>query len=341
MSHKSIFLRTALAVFCMFSIIFHVNCNPQHIYASGGYEFVILGTYQATMKIGDTFYLAAVTTNGKKPSYSSSNSSVASVNTYGKITAKSAGTALITAKIKNGEASCKITVRKTVIALNQKSLTLENGYGAVLTANVSTGHPVKWKSSKKSVATVDEYGNVLAKKPGSTTITATADKTSASCKVTVKKPRVKLNKTKVSLYRGGKFKLAVTASSKSMPKWKSNKKSVATVDDEGNVTAVKNGSALITVTVDGVSRTCEVLVKKPVIRFAQDTVALSVGERYQLKVQVSSGNQPTYSSSNTSIAQVDENGVVCGKNPGRAYIYASEDGTKERVTVTVRQPPAP
>ncbi len=336
MSHKNIFLRTALAVFCMFFILFNFNGNPQLIYAAGGYEFVILGTYQAEMKIGDAFYLAAITSNGKKPSFSSSNSSVASVNTYGKITAKSAGTALITAKIKNGEARCKVTVRKTVIVLNKKNLSLENGYGARLTAEVSTGHPVQWKSSKKSIATVDEHGNVLAKKPGSTTISATADKTSSSCKVTVKKPSVKLNKTKVSLYRRGKIKLTVTASSKSTPKWKSNKKSVATVDDEGNVTAVKNGSAIITATVDGVSRTCEVFVKKPAICFAEDAITISVGERYKLQADVSSGNRPAYSSSNTSIASVDENGIICGKCPGRAYIYASEDGTKERVTVTVK-----
>ena len=336
MSLKNKFSRTVFTVFCMVSMLFVFNCNLLTTYAASRYEFIILGSYHATMKIGDEFYLPAVTSNGKKPSFSSSNSSVASVNTYGKITAKKAGTAKITAKIKNGEASCKIIVHKTTITLNKKCLSLENGYSTVLRATVSTGHPVIWKSSKKSIATVDENGMVFAKKPGTTTISATADKTTVNCKVTVRQPTVKLNKTSVSLYRNGRVKLTVTSSSKSTPKWKTNKKSVAIVDAYGNVTAIKNGSAIITVTVDGVSKICEILVKKPTISFEKDTVTLAVGERHKLNATVSSGNKPTYSSSNTSVATVDENGEIYGKKAGRAYIYASEDGTKERVTVVVK-----
>ena len=336
MSRINKFLQTALAVFCVVSMLFVFSCNSSTTYAASGYEFVVLGSYNTTMKIGDEFYLGAVTSNGKKPSFSSSNSSVASVNTYGKITAKKAGTAKITAKIKNGEASCKITVQKTTIKLSKKSLSLENGYSAVLRATASTGHPVTWKSSKKSIATVDENGTVFAKKPGVATITATADKTTVNCKVTVRQPSIRLNKSSVSLYRKGKVKLSVTSTSKSTPKWKTNKKSVAFVDAYGNVTAIKNGSAIITVTVDGVSKTCEILVKKPTIRFEKDTVNLAVGERHKLKTTVSSGNKPAYSSSNTSVASVDEDGEIYGKKPGRAYIYASEDGTKERVTVMVK-----
>lgn len=324
-----------LAVFCMVSMLFIFNFFTKEVHAASGYEFVFLGSYRKTMEIGDEFYLVAITSNGKKPSFSSSDSKVASVNTYGKITAKKAGTATITAKIKNGEASCKITVKKTTITLSKTSLSLENGYSAVLTAKVSTGHPVTWKSSKKSIATVDENGHIQAKKPGTTTITATADKTTVSCKVTVRKPTVRLNKGSVSMYRKEKITLKVTTTSKSMPKWKSNKKSVAVVDAYGNVTAVKNGTATITVTVDGVSRTCQIRVKKPTIRFESDSITISKGGKYKLKVTVSSGNNPEYSSSNTNVVTVDENGRIYGKSAGKAYVYAKEDGTKERITVIV------
>ena len=67
-------------------------------------------------------------------SFSSNNSKVASVNTYGKITAKKAGTARITAKIKNGEASCTVRVAATKIQLSARSISLENGYCAKLSA---------------------------------------------------------------------------------------------------------------------------------------------------------------------------------------------------------------
>lgn len=334
MTHKKI-LRTALALICMVSMLF-IPDGHTNIYAAGGYEYVLLTHYSKTMKIGDEFYLAAVTSSGKKPKFTSSNSKVASVNTYGKITAKKAGTATITAKTANGEAGCKVTVEKTVITLNQKNISLENGYTARLTAKTSTGHPVTFRSSKTSIAAVDEDGVVTAKKPGEAVITVTADQTSVTCKITVKVPKVSLNRTAVSMYRKKTVKLSVQSTSKSIPKWKSNKKSVAVVDSDGTVTAVKNGCAIITVTVDGVSKTCEITVKKPVIRFDEPEVTLVVNRTKQIGLTVSSGIWPEFTSSNDNIASVDERGVIRAKSVGKAYIYAKEDGTKERMTVIVR-----
>lgn len=181
--------KTALAVICMISILSTSNLSTSTAYASSGYGFVLLSAYSKTMKIGDEFHLAAVTSNGKKPGFSSNNPSVASVSTYGRITAKKAGTATITAKIRNGEARCKITVKKTTIQLSAKRISLENGETARLKASASTGHPVTYKSDRSSVASVSEKGVILAKKPGTATITATADKTSVTCKVTVKYPK--------------------------------------------------------------------------------------------------------------------------------------------------------
>lgn len=334
MTHKKIF-RTALALICMVSMLF-IPDGHTNVYAAGGYEYVLLTHYSKTMKIGDAFYLAAVTSSGKKPKFTSSNSKVASVNTYGKITAKRAGTAMITAKTANGEAGCKVTVEKTVITLNQKNISLENGYTARLTAKTSTGHPVTFRSSKTSIAAVDEDGVVTAKKPGEAVITVTADQTTAKCRVTVREPSVRLDRTAVTLYRKETVKLSVQSTSKSIPIWKTNKKSVATVDSHGMVTAVKNGYALITVTVDGVSRTCEVMVKKPIIRFDKEQITLTEGQSEQVKVAVSSGNRPEYYSSNSCVAAVDEKGIITAKATGKAYIYAKEDGAKERITVVVK-----
>lgn len=337
MPHIKKILKTALTVFCVISIFFCSGQSAANVSAASGYEFILLDKYTKTMKIGDTCCLIAITSNGKKPSFSSSNSAVASVNTYGKITAKKSGSATITAKIKNGEASCKVTVEKTAIELSDRQITLEAGESKKLKASASTGHPVTFKSSKSSIASVDENGRILAKKPGTASITATADKTSVKCKVTVRQPSVKLSKSSASLYRKKKLRLSVTSSSKNPPKWKSNKKSVATVDQKGLVTAVKHGSAVITVTVDGVSRTCEITVKKPEIQFEKESLTLTIGESYQTKVTVSSKNKPEYSSSNQNVASVDQNGKIRGKSAGKAYIYAKEDGTKERITVTVKE----
>ena len=327
---KKNFLKSALAVFCMVSMLLFSSYNGiTTVYAASGDEYVLLTKYSKTMKIGDEYYLTAITSTGKKPKFSSSDSAVASVNTYGKITAKKAGNATITAKIANGEAGCRVTVEKTVITLSQKSISLENGYTARLKAETST--------ARSSIASVDENGVITAKKPGETTITVTADKTAQTCKVTVKQPTVRLDRTSASLYRKGTLRLSVSSTSKSIPRWKTNKKSVATVDNEGKVTAIKNGTAIITVTVDGVSKTCEVTVKKPKITVGQEQISLVAGETCQPNVTVSSGNKPEYYSSNTNVATVNEIGMITAIGKGRAYIYAKEDGTKVRMTVTVKE----
>lgn len=336
MSVKSKFLRTAIAASCMVSMLLLSIIQPIKAHAASDIGFVILNTYSRTMDIGDEFYLLAFTSNGKKPTFKSGNSKIASVNTYGKITAKKSGTTKITAKIKNGEASCSIKVTKTSIQLSAKNISLENGCTAKLTAKTSNGHPITYRCDKKSIATIDEKGNITAKKPGSATITAKADQTTATCKVTVRKPTVSLNRRSAALYRRQTIRLFVQSTSKSSPKWKSNKKSVATVDEHGVVTAVKNGIATITVSVDGVSRSCEITVKKPTVKFETKELTLAVGKKKTVHVTVSSGNKPAFSSSNTCIATVDENGTITARDVGKAFIYATEDGTKSRMRIIVK-----
>ena len=326
-------IRVALAILCMVSMLFISEYQKVEVYAASGYGFIFLSAYEKTLKTGDTYCLSVVSSGSKKPTFTSSDSKVASVNTYGKITAKKAGSATITAKTKNAEASCKVTVTKTKVTLNKTSVILENGECAVLTAASCTGHKVTWKSAKTSIASVSENGKVTAKKPGTTTVTAKVDGTSVNCKVTVKSPTVRLMPSKISLYRREKYKLKVSSTSKTTPVWKTNKKSVAT----GKVTAVKHGTAVITVTVDGVSKNCEVTVRSPKITFEQTTITLHPGERARVNATVSSGNQPAYSCSNSNVVSVDANGVITAKAAGRSYVYASEDGTKERMTVYVKE----
>ena len=124
-------IRVALAILCMVSMLFISEYQKVEVYAASGYGFIFLSAYEKTLKTGDTYCLSVVSSGSKKPTFTSSDSKVVSVNTYGKITAKKAGSATITAKTKNAEASCKVTVTKTKVTLNKTSLTLENGESAV------------------------------------------------------------------------------------------------------------------------------------------------------------------------------------------------------------------
>lgn len=337
MKQKSILFFLLLLVF---SFILPTNQNKSLAVsqrAGDEFAFVLLDTYDEIVDIGDEFYLFAFTSSGKKPTFKSSDSKIASVNTYGLITAKKPGTVKITAKIKNAEASCIVTVRKTTLTLSQKKASLECNQTLQLSATTSNHATVKFKSSKSSIASIDETGLITAKKPGETTITVTADTTTSTCKITVKKPTLSISQTSGTLYRLQQLRLNCTVSSGKTPDWKSNKKSVATVDENGVVTAVKHGTAIITAKVDGVSKSCTITVKQPHVALNEQEIELVLGDSVSIFATVSSGNMPTWTCSNTSILSVEQ-GLITGLSKGTAYVYASEDGIKARCKVKVILP---
>ena len=232
------------------------------------------GTLKATVKPSDA--------TNKGVTWSSSNSNVASVDNNGKVTAKAAGTATITVTTKDGnyKATCKVTVtsiKVTGVALNKTSLELNVGSGETLTATVkpsdATNKGVTWSSSDSDVVSVDNNGKVTAKKAGTATITVTTKDGNykAECTVTVTNVNVtgvSLNKTSMSLYIDEEDTLtAIVEPSNATNKdvtWSSSDSSVASVDENGKVTAKKAGTATITVTTADGSKTatCTVIVSE-------------------------------------------------------------------------------
>lgn len=223
----------------------------------------------------------------KSVTWSSSTPSVAIVSESGLVTAVAQGTATITAtsnldNTKSG--TCNITVNApaapipvTAIALNKQATTIGIGDSETLTINytpadANTGKAVAWISNNTSVATVDNSGKVTGVAAGSATITATSttDNTiTASCAVTVQAVAVtgvSINPTSANLQIGGSTDLTATvlpanATDKSVS-WSSSNTSVATVNNNGHVSAVAAGTATITVTTtDGnKTATCSVTV---------------------------------------------------------------------------------
>lgn len=137
---------------------------------------------------------ATVTGKSKKVTWSSSNKKIATVSSKGKVTAKKAGTAVITAKANGKTAKCTVTVIKPSIKLNQKKATIYTTGMTTLQLKPTikgASSKVKWSSGNKKIATVNANGKVTAKKAGKVTITAKANGKTAKCKVTVvaiKKP---------------------------------------------------------------------------------------------------------------------------------------------------------
>lgn len=208
-------------------------------------------------------------------SYTSSDPAIVMVDENGNIAAISAGTAEVALSSKDG----KITANKTIEVVvtptgitTTDALTLTAGEAATLETAVApddaTHVSILYTSSDDAVATVSGAGEVTAVSAGDATITAAVDGTalSAACKVTVFPAieSVELNYTTLSLRPEGTAQLTYTVAPEEALAdnitYTSSDEAVATVDAEGNVTAVANGTATITVDVNGVAAECEVTV---------------------------------------------------------------------------------
>lgn len=106
--------------------------------------------------------------------------------------------------------------------------------------------------------------------------------------------------------------------------WSSSNEAVATVSQEGVVTAVAEGTATITATAGSASATCTVTVTKPQdsVRINPSSLSLTVGEKDSLGVVHSAGTV-VWTSSNTAVATVAQDGVVTAVGAGTATITAT------------------
>ena len=216
-------------------------------------------------------------------SWSSSNTSVATVNASGVVTAVGNGTATITVTTTDGtniSKTCSVTVRTPVtgVTVSPTSLSLNAGSTYTLTKTVApstaSNQNVTWSSSNTSVATVNSSGVVTAVGNGTATITCTSSENSSlkgTCSVTVTTAvtSVTVSPTTLSLNVGGTYTLTKTVSpstaSNQNVTWSTSSTAVATVDSSGKVTAVAKGTCTITCTSSADSTkkgTCSVTVNQ-------------------------------------------------------------------------------
>ena len=182
-------------------------------------------------------------------------------------------------------------INATSATLDKTMLTLNKGSSTKLYLSVQPTDftdEVNWKSADTSVVTVAADGTVKAVGVGTTTIKVTVGNASTSCKVTVVQPvtSISLNKTSLSMEALSTYQLTATAYpndayDKSV-KWESSDTSVATVSENGLVTAVGKGTVTIKATstaVSSVSRSCTVTVTNNGI-VAKDVAQLESPHNY-------------------------------------------------------------
>ena len=253
------------------------------------------------------------------------------------------------------------------VSFAQKIYTIKKGDKqnliAIIKPSSLSGSKLTWKSSDSSVVTVDANGKIAGLKEGKAIITVTSPNgKTATCVVKVVADQIDvksitLNPDKNTLDTGETGQIIaviepVNATNRELV-WSSSDSSVATVDSKGVIKGIKSGTVTITAkTKDGkVVGTTTITVKvtpTPVptpkvitsLSFAQDNISIKKGNTLGLVVEVEpaelSNTKLTWTSSDSSIVKVDENGKITGIKEGTATItVTSPNGKKATCTVNV------
>lgn len=327
-------------------------------------ESVSVSSKQLSLMVGESQIISATVypanADNKTVSWSSSNEEVATVTNDGKVTAIGTGNAKLYVKSNynnNIKDSCDITVLQPVTGVNIDSKEIELivdesiKLNAQVLPNNASNKAVNWTSSDISVAMISPDGTVYGIKPGQATIMATTVVSGfvALCKVTVKSKiitisSISLSEGSATLAIGEALQLNAIISpanaTTQIIKWSSINPNIASVDANGLVKAITEGTTqVIATTTDGsnLSAICEITVKKQFvsissIQIVPNSFEMTVGQNGLLEVEITptdaTNKSVTWSSTNPSVVTVTQDGAVQAHSEGKVVIIAStKDGS--------------
>ena len=317
--------------------------------------------------VGGTYNLKISENSGNNLTWTSTDESVATVNSSGLVTGKRLGTSYISVTDGVNIDTCKVTVIDNYVAVTGITLPKDStalvinesaNIGANVTPSNASNKRIRYASSNSSIVRVDSDGNITGVAAGNAYITIVAESKSTIYNVSVIS-NIKLTgisvKDTYELMEGESGKLTVTytpsnATNKSVS-FKSSNTSIVTVDNSGNMKAIAPGTATITVksndgahvatskiTVNAVDKTLKG------ISLNKKEITLDPGASETLTVSFNPNNaenkKVTWRSSNSKIVTV-EDGKITAKKPGTAEIKAISDAGSFEASckVTVTSPP--
>lgn len=324
---------------------------------------------KVTLSVGDEYRLTAVISpenaTNKNVKWSTSNPNVVTVDENGMLKAVGSGSATVIVQTEDGGYidMTNVTVLQPVssITLSQTEMSVKKGtvfwLSATINPDTADNKKVTWSSSDTSLATVDPDGKVTTLAVGTVTISCASEDngTVAYCVVEITEPvtGLTLNTYYQEMVAGTKFVVLPTVLPIDAPNkdvtFVSSDPEVATVDENGVVTALVGGTCEIIVTTveSNLKATCTISVKEYVesIEISGNPERLNVGDSVTLVATVgtatASNKTVLWTSSNPTIATVDQNGKVTGHSPGNVVITATAadgGGVSDSVIIKVINP---
>jgi len=337
---------------------------------------VVVAPSQITLNPGQTSQLAVTLTDsggnvltGRTLKYTSNSATVATVSATGLVTAVAEGSARIDVESEGVLASIQVTVNPVPVAsirITPSAAVVRINQTVQLNAQAfdAQNRPLAnrkftWISGVPNVATVNQQGEVTAVGNGTAAIFAATEGISAFATITVSNipvSSVSIVPSSLSLQQGGASQLsAVTRDvdgnilTGRAVTWSSSSDAIAVVSSLGRVTAVSAGTATISAASEGVVGTASVTVSNVPVATVQVTPSnpsLQVGATLDMTAtmrdangNILSGRPVTWATGNSSIATVDNAGVVTAVATGSTNVNATSEGQTGSTTITVATVP--
>jgi len=261
--------------------------------------------------------------------WSSSDTSVATIDSAGKVTCLKAGTTKITATHESGLSDSR-TLHVEDIVINNDSVDVNKGKTVMLSAGAYAPSDTTWVSYSPNIATITSSGVVTGIKGGTATIRASSSSQNLSDSVKVNVKDIVFKETSVDVNRNSTVKLELEDYAPSGTiTWTSSDTSVVTVDANGIVTGVKAGTVRITAehADSDLSDICTVNVKD--VKLEYTSVGVYKGKTIQLSLEdYAPSGEIRWTSDNVSVATVNKStGLVTGVSSGIANITATHIGS--------------
>ena len=326
--------------------------------------------YNETYQLVATCTMDSVTQTNPTVTYATSNPLIATVSASGLITTLSkTGSAIITATYKNVSSTFTINVSEKPhvysVSIDNSQSILYLGDTLQLTTTckdndvIVSSPTIAFSSSDSSVASISTSGLITSLKQGTTTISATFNgvKATFDLSVNVHSYSITLTDTSKTIIEGGTYQIEATCikdgATQTNPVivYSSSNESIATVSSTGEVTTLSVGNVAITCTYEGVNAILNIqvdpvpVVHNYTISLNETTGSVIQGNTYQLNPVCKDNDvtivSPTivYSTSDSNIATVDNNGLLTSINVGTCNITATLEGVSATFSLTVNEKP--